>query len=798
MSTETASLLWSVLVEASLRAMGAAALAAIVLAVTRTRAPGVCHAVWASIACAMLVMPVLPHAVPPVRVAAVPAAVVWPAASTEAINVPAAAAYSAPAPVAAGLAAKSPSIEGRVAPASPRRSVSWVTVSAYLYLAGVLGSLLYISAGWLAMVAIVRRSRPITLPDGSVVNESSGVAAPLTAGLFRPRIILPGNWRDWSPETLLAVIAHERTHIRRHDPLFALAARVNRAVFWFHPLAWWLEAKLASAAEFACDETASRSCRAPAAYAQVLVQIADDVRRNGGRLAWQGIAVSGNGQLKDRIDRLLSGTPWPVTSQVRKVMVACSCVVAVAIAAACRPSDPAAELQPDPTITQQLAEQRARAARDRAARAMSPEQVAELEATLRRTPSDLAAREKLLVYYSDARRRLDADAIAARRAHVLWTIEHQPHGELAGSWGVRLFTTNEDPNPDREGYEQAKRLWRTAMAQTGAATSTFVNAARFFEVSDKPLAEAAWLKAREREPGKWSGELGRLYALVIRGSDASMPLGVVRHVSTEQATSSYAAEVRRKLDASTDPVLLTSAGRMLMSRPAEPGDVDTRALGVKYVERALALDPGAASATAILEAFRLQERTQRVLTRFKGVAPDAMPQAIAALPESERLDVLWRLMSDAYHSGENLMNKKDTTGARAAWQRLTTYAQDALAIGPRHPEHPGAAAAMFDAHVHLGTVALWNGDGRSALGHLEAAPAAAGAKPLKLTGGIGSSRLVRYLLEAGEHEAVANYYERMAKISASERRHLEEYAQALRAGKMPSWYQRVSAQSSAR
>ena len=40
-------------------------------------------------------------------------------------------------------------------------------------------------------------------------------------------------------------------------------------------------------------------------------------------------------------------------------------------------------------------------------------------------------------------------------------------------------------------------------------------------MADKPLAEAAYLKAAEREPGKWSGELGRLYALTIVGSDAS-------------------------------------------------------------------------------------------------------------------------------------------------------------------------------------------------------------------------------------------------------------------------------------
>jgi len=82
MSPESVRVLWSVLAEASLRASAAAALAALVLAVTRTRAPAVRHAVWAAIAGAMLAMPLLPHAVPPVRVAALPSADLWPVPSS--------------------------------------------------------------------------------------------------------------------------------------------------------------------------------------------------------------------------------------------------------------------------------------------------------------------------------------------------------------------------------------------------------------------------------------------------------------------------------------------------------------------------------------------------------------------------------------------------------------------------------------------------------------------------------------------------------------------------------------------
>ena len=194
------------------------------------------------------------------------------------------------------------------------------------------------------------------------------------------------------------------------------------------------------------------------------------------------------------------------------------------------------------------------------------------------------------------------------------------------------------------------------------------------------------------------------------GSDASMPMNVLRHVSLAAAHSPYAQETRRKLDAATDVALLAEAGHTLvwarqfntMGPTAGSIDFDVQALGMRYLERALELDPQAMPARAILHVWRLHERSQRVLVRLEGVSKEAMAQAVAALPETERLDVLWRLMSDAYSQGANLRNKNDKAGSRAAWQRLSIYAADALAIGLRHPEHPNAGAAMFDAHIKLG------------------------------------------------------------------------------------------------
>ena len=614
----------------------------------------------------MLAMPLLPHAVPagaasrpcppPISGRAPPEAAFAPVADAPPSE-----------PRGGSVSAPSHGMAVPAAPASSSRSVSRAALGAYLYLAGLIASLVYVGAGWLAMTAIVRRSRPVALADGSVACESAIVAAPLTAGVFKPRIVLPAAWRAWSAATLHAVVTHERAHIVRRDPLFALVARLNRCVFWFHPLAWWLERKLAAVAEFACDETASRACGAPADYARVLVDIADDVRRNGGRLAWQGIAVSGNGQLKDRIERLLAGTPWPATSRGKKALVASACVLAVAIAAACRPAAHAQTLTPDPLFAARRAEEKARTARDYEARRMTPAQVAALEAAVVRNPDDRESREKLLLYYGDFQRTLDPAGILARRAHVLWMTERHPDVDTMSSWWLRLYPTHEDPNADPAGYEQAKRLWLAHMARPGVSIQILTNAARFFEVADKPLAEAAYLQAAEREPGKWSGELGRLYALTIIGSDASMPLNVIRHASMAAAHSPYAEQVApetRRLDRRENDRIGGSGLRLRIRISAQGADGRDEGRDRLRPESGRAEIPGSGAPVGSGDVVGggarpwVQELGPEPARAggFQGRLQRRHAPGGRRASGSERLDVLWRLIREAYDEGASLRN----------------------------------------------------------------------------------------------------------------------------------------------
>jgi beta-lactamase regulating signal transducer with metallopeptidase domain len=146
--------------------------------------------------------------------------------------------------------------------------------------------------------------------------ESACVATPVTLGVIAPAIILPATWRQWPAETLRAVLSHECAHVRRRDPLINILAHLNRCVFWFHPLAWWLTRKLATSAEHVCDDAAIRAAGDPRRYAEVLIHMATLTAGTAG--GCRGKALIDSEMLDRRIDRVLCGTARQETSATLK------------------------------------------------------------------------------------------------------------------------------------------------------------------------------------------------------------------------------------------------------------------------------------------------------------------------------------------------------------------------------------------------------------------------------------------------------------------------------------------------
>jgi ABC-type amino acid transport substrate-binding protein/Zn-dependent protease with chaperone function len=356
--------LYRVLLDTSFRVAVFAAIVALILMTVRVRSSSVRHAAWTTVLLVMLLMPVLPHLVPSISIPVpVPAAAIQAATKILEATPPAVAMLRSdvvPAPI--------PRIHHESSfDRSPERRSMWPFAAIVLYCIGVLILISRTLWGWRAMSRVVRECKPVALeavicPElrriNSPVCESEMVAAPLTAGIIFPRIILPVTWRMWPREKLNAVLAHEFSHVRRRDTLIALLSHLNRCLFWFHPLAWWLERKLAATAELACDDDAVRTVGETKLYAEVLLDIAQAVHRRGGRLAWQGIGVNGNGFLGHRIDRLLRGDLFCETSRTRRAIVVFGCAAAVFLVVACRQKSQTAARQENPKLAAQQVQQR--------------------------------------------------------------------------------------------------------------------------------------------------------------------------------------------------------------------------------------------------------------------------------------------------------------------------------------------------------------------------------------------------------------------------------------------------------
>jgi bla regulator protein blaR1 len=180
--------------------------------------------------------------------------------------------------------------------------------------------------------------------------ESELISAPATMGVLRPVILLPFNWRDWNDAKLDAVIAHEVSHVGRRDTLTQRLSLLHCAIFWFSPLAWWLNRHLADLMEQASDEAALAGGADRKAYAKTLLGFFEALQGVPRRVWWQGVSMAdlgraGSGRAErraaERVERILA---WKgaVAMSLKKsiaVVVVALAVPVIYVAASAHPAD---------------------------------------------------------------------------------------------------------------------------------------------------------------------------------------------------------------------------------------------------------------------------------------------------------------------------------------------------------------------------------------------------------------------------------------------------------------------------
>ena len=180
-----------------------------------------------------------------------------------------------------------------------------------------LGLALRIIIGVGLSMRVLARAVPIRAAWGAGlrVRLSRDVAGPVTVARV---VLLPIDAVRWSVETRTAVLAHERAHVGRWDFAMLIGSQLNRAVFWFSPLSWWLHRRLVGLTELASDDQAIAAIPDPLRYAEILLEMG---WRTG--LSCRGPAMARLSTLPYRIDRILNGqASLPAAPASRQVLLA--------------------------------------------------------------------------------------------------------------------------------------------------------------------------------------------------------------------------------------------------------------------------------------------------------------------------------------------------------------------------------------------------------------------------------------------------------------------------------------------
>jgi beta-lactamase regulating signal transducer with metallopeptidase domain len=812
----TAAAIVSLLVEVSWRAVLVAALVGGVLVVWRVKGGAARHAAWTAVMAAMLLMPALVAVAPewtlPVRLPVMGAAS-SPSSTSEVedrrtadqMPVQSATTDAAATRASAGRAA-APAVPPVTSPIAPRGAPTgpeWPRLVLFVWLAGIVVNLAAMAMGWRLARRLVSGARTSEIDPR--VLESPAVSAPCAVGVWRVSVVVPRVWRTWSRAGRDAALQHEFAHVQRRDLFVAFLARLNRAVFWFNPLAWWLERRIAAAAEQACDEAVLSSGQDPQRYAAVLVEMAGALRSVGGRVAWQSIGMVDGGDLESRVDRVLTGEV-PRLSRWRVAGVMGMSAAALVVAVACQQA-PAPLIQ-NPEVTAEITAYQAREAKWKADKAMTLDQATALVKTFADT-HDLSVAQSLLTFYMDRGQALMGwnEMVAARRPLLLTLIERHPQSG-ATRWPL-------EPRFDPIGWAAAKDLWLAHVAKPDVTATVLGNAATFFQRAEPERAEQLLLRAITLDPTgpqprvsggmynqSWVTRLGNLYASVIIGTTVDNDNTRVIEVSRDVASSTLATHARQTLEQSTDARLLAAAGVAFLAEATSaegPDDLsqsvgfDVVALGRGYLQRAVTIDPSMTAMAAYLARFDEQRKYRQLVMSLEGqlgrYLRDATPEKIAALPVDVRMDLIPRLAEIAYSSSFcSDCFKDDAGGPERKRAETRAYAAAAVSLAAEVPNDPRASRLRMTAALAYGGLAMHDGDRRGAVRHLAEAESIARSTPQGFIG-MNYQYLLHALLDAGERETVASYYDALA-LHEDPQFGYAKAAAAIRNGYMPENYQR--------
>jgi beta-lactamase regulating signal transducer with metallopeptidase domain len=180
---------------------------------------------------------------------------------------------------------------------------------------------------WLRIRRLMCASTLVNIPANVEIRSAPGLLEPGVVGITHPVLLLPDGIGDrLTPTELEAVLAHELCHVRRRDNLFAAIHMLGEALFWFHPLVWWIGARLLEERERACDEDVLNLGKEPRIYADAILGVC--------RLYAESplVCVSGvtGSNIRRRIEAIMLNRRGQKLNRAKKILLATAALMAMA------------------------------------------------------------------------------------------------------------------------------------------------------------------------------------------------------------------------------------------------------------------------------------------------------------------------------------------------------------------------------------------------------------------------------------------------------------------------------------
>jgi len=124
--------------------------------------------------------------------------------------------------------------------------------------------------------AEIFRRRTQTTSTRVELRRPPGATAPGVVGVLRPVLLWPADLSPRLTDSQIdAIVTHELGHVRGRHNLAALLHAIVETLFWFHPLVWYVGARLVDERERACDELVLEAGAEREHYADAILRVCE-------------------------------------------------------------------------------------------------------------------------------------------------------------------------------------------------------------------------------------------------------------------------------------------------------------------------------------------------------------------------------------------------------------------------------------------------------------------------------------------------------------------------------------------